>query len=232
MNVVVTTDELEAIPQSYEQLVFVRAFYGANTHDDHWLGVYDVTPREAGLLLCGLDPLVLKKDDTAGEADKKRAKRLGRRFRGYNKRHPADRSWREWHAVAREIGADYDKGFDYFFDVLHRPSTDTVAVESTQAQAVQPQADAPAPVSKPKAKGRTTWKDVSTEYIVGVMRRGNYATCKELYRALEANAGPDSPFDKGTGDNLYSLFVREIAQPLRLKTVQNEWQMLRTLARK
>ena len=89
----------------------------------------------------------------------------------------------------------------------------------------------PAPVVNPKAK-RRTWRDVSSPYIVEVIQAGQYATCKELYRALEAKAGPNSPFDKGTGDNRGSLFVREIAQSLNLKTVQNEWQTLRELAQK
>ena len=92
----------------------------------------------------------------------------------------------------------------------------------------EPQA---APVMKTKAKRRTWW-DVSSPYIVDVMRAGQYATCKELYRALEAKAGPDSPFDKGTGDNRGSLFVRDIAESLSLKTVQNNWQSLREQAKK
>ena len=87
------------------------------------------------------------------------------------------------------------------------------------------------PVVKTKAKRRTWW-DVSSPYIVDVMRAGQYATCKELYRALEAKAGPDSPFDKGTGVNRGSLFVREIARALDVKTVQNKWQTLRELAQK
>lgn len=90
---------------------------------------------------------------------------------------------------------------------------------------------APAPVVNPKAKRRTWW-DVSSPYIVEVMQTGQYATCKELYRALDAKAGPDSPFDKGTGANRGSLFVREIAQSLDVKTVQNKWQKLRELAQK
>ena len=92
----------------------------------------------------------------------------------------------------------------------------------------EPQA---APVMKTKAKRRTWW-DVSSPFVVEVMRAGQYATCKELYRALEAKAGPDSPFDKGTGVNRGSLFVREIARALDVKTVQNKWQTLRELAQK
>lgn len=88
-----------------------------------------------------------------------------------------------------------------------------------------------APVVKTKATPRTWW-EISSSYIVQVIKAGQYATCKELYRALEAKAGPNSPFDKGTGDNRGSLFVREIAQPLSVKTVQNRWKNLQELARK
>lgn len=99
------------------------------------------------------------------------------------------------------------------------------APESTQAE---PQS---APAMNAKEKPRTWW-DVSSAYIVEVMQAGQYATCKELYRALGAKAGADGPFDRGEGANRGSLFVREIARPLSLKTVQNKWQALRELARK
>lgn len=97
-----------------------------------------------------------------------------------------------------------------------------------EAQQAEPQA---APVMNTKAKPRTWW-DVSSAYIVEVVQAGQYATAKELYRALEAKAGPNAPFDKGTGASRGSLFVREIAQPLSLKTVQNNWLALRELAKK
>jgi len=114
-------------PQSYLALVHLRAFYGADTRDGHWLHPYnDLTPDDAAWLLCGCDPRVPVCDAALTE----RAGNLKTLLSNYEKKHPAHRSWREWHAVAREIGADYHKGFDYFFDVLHRPSTDTVAVES------------------------------------------------------------------------------------------------------
>lgn len=100
----------------------------------------------------------------------------------------------------------------------------------------QPQAgnDAPVvevPASKPKAKRRTIW-DVVTPYIVEIMQAGQYANAKQLFRALEAKAGQGSPFDKGSDSNRYSLFVREICEPLAMKTLQNNWQMLRTKAAK
>lgn len=102
-----------------------------------------------------------------------------------------------------------------------------VDTHTTPAQA-EPQA---VQVMDARAKPRTWW-DVSSAYIVEVMQAGQYATAKELYRALEAKAGPNAPFDKGTGANRGSLFVREIAQPLSVKTVQNNWPALRELAKK
>ena len=97
-----------------------------------------------------------------------------------------------------------------------------------EAQQAEPQA---VQVMDARAKPRTWW-DVSSAYIVEVMQAGQYATAKELYRALEAKAGPNAPFDKGTGANRGSLFVREIAQPLSVKTVQNNWPALRELVKK
>lgn len=87
----------------------------------------------------------------------------------------------------------------------------------------------PAPVEQAKAKRRTWW-DVTSPYIVEIMQAGQYATAKELYNALEAKAGLNSPFDKGTGNNRFDLFVRELAMPLSMKTVQNNWQKLRDSA--
>ena len=79
-----------------------------------------------------------------------------------------------------------------------------VDTHTTPAQA-EPQA---VQVMDARAKPRTWW-DVSSAYIVEVMQAGQYATAKELYRALEAKAGPNAPFDKGTGANRGSLFERE-----------------------
>ena len=106
------------------------------------------------------------------------------------------------------------------YDVAHLECPQTAPATDTAT---------PAPVAKTKAK-RRTWRDVSTAYIIEVMQTGQYATAKELYRALETKTGPESPFDKGTGASRGSLFVREIAQSLSLKTVQNEWQKLRELS--
>ena len=108
---------------------------------------------------------------------------------------------------------------------VHALADEYTAPEAKQAE---PQA---VPVMDARAKPRTWW-DVSSAYIVEVMQAGQYATAKELYRALEAKAGPNAPFDKGTGANRGSLFVREIAQPLSVKTVQNNWPALRELAKK
>lgn len=98
-------------------------------------------------------------------------------------------------------------------------------------QQVQSPESKAAPVIKRKAKPLSWW-DVSSTYIAGVIQAGQYATAKELYRALEAKAGMNSPFDKGTGANRGNLFVREIAQSLSLKTVQNKWSKLQELAKK
>lgn len=85
--------------------------------------------------------------------------------------------------------------------------------------------DDPAPLKK---KHRT-WRDVAWPYMVDVFKSGQYPTAKEFYRALEKKAGADSPFDRGTGPNSDSLFVREISKKLTFKTVQNTaWAQLKT----
>ena len=100
----------------------------------------------------------------------------------------------------------------------------------TQHPAPAQNAAKAAPVVQAKTKRRTWW-DVASPYIVEVLRGGQYATAKDLHRALEVKAGEaNSPFSKGTGEQRNSLFIRELAQPLSVKTVQNSWQKLRTAA--
>lgn len=98
---------------------------------------------------------------------------------------------------------------------------------------VTPVAESSRSASTVKGKAsRSSWRSAATPYIVKVMQAGQYATCKELYRVLQAKAGADSPFEKGTGDSAGSLFVRETAQPISLKTIQNSWSVLREMAQK
>ena len=77
---------------------------------------------------------------------------------------------------------------------------------------------------------RRTWWEVASPYMAEVLKSGQFSTAKDLYRALMSKAGPDSPFDLGKDAHRGSLFVREVAAPLALKTVQNRFAALRKLA--
>jgi len=115
----------------------------------------------------------------------------------------------------------------------HEPVTVQVLPEQPDTAEHVPVVNSASNAPPPKATAkRRSWLDVSAPYIVEVMQAGRYTTAKELYRALEAKAGPNSPFDKGTGAGRGSLFVREIAQSLSLKTVQNNWLKLLDRAKK
>lgn len=94
-----------------------------------------------------------------------------------------------------------------------------------------PTPDEPAQKRTTAREKRLTWLDVAGPYITGVMRDGQFATAKELFRVLEERAGPNSPFDKGRSGNRASLFVREIGQPVALKTMQTNFKKLREMAR-
>jgi hypothetical protein len=74
------------------------------------------------------------------------------------------------------------------------------------------------------------WLDVTGNYIAGIMKDRQIVSAKLLYRELETKAGPESPFDRGTGQNRGSLYVREIAAPVSLKTMQNNWKLLQSLS--
>ena len=86
-------------------------------------------------------------------------------------------------------------------------------------------------VSQDVPNRRKLW-DIVTPYIIQIIQTEQCASAKELFRALEKKAGQNSPFDKGTGNNRDSLFVREISKAIVLKTLQNNWQRLRTKASK
>jgi len=103
----------------------------------------------------------------------------------------------------------------------------------SEPQATTP---SPAPVMTPElqaapAKRRTLWH-VVTPYIVETMQAGQYATAKQLFKALQEKAGPGSPFDRGTGNNLGSLYVRETSDTLALSTLQNRLPTLKAAAKK
>jgi len=75
---------------------------------------------------------------------------------------------------------------------------------------------------------RRTWWDIASPFMANTLRQQRCTTAKALFNTLGNTAGqPDSPFDKGEGPHRGSLIVREISQPLSLKTVQNNWQKLR-----
>lgn len=95
----------------------------------------------------------------------------------------------------------------------------------------EPAPDEPMPKSATTREKRITWMDVAGPYIAGVIRDCQCATAKELFRVLEERAGPNSPFDKGRSGNRASLFVREIGQPVALKTMQTNFKKLREMAR-
>ena len=117
------------------------------------------------------------------------------------------------------------------------PETSKLVKEGFAEQPLQPepQAEAPAvgvsgggavPAPDPQASKRRTrtMGDAVFPYMLRVFEAGQFATAKELYRALQDKAGQsDSPFEVGTGAHRGSLFVREFSKPLALKTVQNTY---------
>lgn len=123
----------------------------------------------------------------------------------------------EMEATAAEAKAAQGKWLEDMVRVLLKPAQEQTAATS-------------APVVADSGKKLPAWLDVTGNYIAGIMKDGQIVNAKLLYRALEAKAGPESPFDKGTGQNRGSLYVRKIAAPVSLKTMQNNWSKIRSLA--
>ena len=145
------------------------------------------------------------------------------------------------HVIARKMYASGVKPMhlfaglnDMYVTAEAMKAYEAIAPEPTAKQAPPQASPEPAPVVQAperKRKHRTLW-DVVTPYIVEVMQAGQYATAKELFNALEAKAGAGSPFDKGQGNNRYSLFAREISKPMAMKTLQTRWPVLKAAAKK
>jgi hypothetical protein len=111
--------------------------------------------------------------------------------------------------------------------------TATATPDAVQPESAKPDAMEPEPQTAPETPGEKSiakWLSVTSDYIAGVMKEGRFGTAKELFKALEAKAGHESsPFEKGTGNNRDSLFVRAIHCHVSQKTMQNNWSVIRSL---
>lgn len=137
----------------------------------------------------------------------------------------------DWGALNGDTFIFQDTGYE---DILFsNGSRGTIAPAepealTNQADAVEPAGNGPS-LSRKK---RRTWRDVAWLYMTEVFNAGRYPSAKQFYKALENKAGAESPFDRGTGQNSDSLFVREVSESLNLKTVQNNWQEIKATRKK
>lgn len=84
-----------------------------------------------------------------------------------------------------------------------------------------------------KPARRESWLNASLPYSLDTYKAGQYATAKAFYKALESKAGTaESPFDKGTGQNAGSLFVRSTSSTLALNTLANQFWPIRDQPKK
>jgi len=217
----------------------LRAWWDVTMAADHWFSLVDVDPLNAAMLLCRFNP----NSETVSEAESNRTDQTGpsdflqlrRRFEDWSRAETRPRTLRDWLHAAKAMPEErYHSWIDEYVDAVDvltpgvppwsaAPLAPVAPVATTEAQAGS---------EKQQAQGRRGWREVAWPYMVAKLCDGQYATAKELDAALRAGAGvPESPFDKGEGQNRGSLFVREIGRPLMLKTIQNNWQKLREAAR-
>jgi len=215
----------------------------------HWFNMADVAPVDAALLLCQFNPNSETWDSAFGTTHDETGPldllRLRQRFEDLSRAEPRFRSLHDWLQAVKKMQARYHSWIDKYVaavalltpDAFPAPAVPAIplapvvpVLATTDAQAVL--LDNHAALKEQQAQGRRSWREVAWPYMVAKLCDGQYATAKELDAALRAGAGvPESPFDKGEGQNRGSLFVREIGRPLMLKTIQNNWQKLREAAR-
>ncbi len=70
-------------------------------------------------------------------------------------------------------------------------------------------------------RSRSSVRDATFDYIVGVYQRGQFSTVRTLFLELTRGREDNSPFVKGTGNQVGMLFVPALSKPLSLKTLQN-----------
>lgn len=139
--------------------------------------------------------------------------------------------------LRRDSMPDEISPIDFFAWLKSRPDPEfhalrwLSAIEEFKSETIMYENKSEIKEQKREIVERKLW-DIVDSYIIEIIKDGQYASAKELFRALESKAGPDSPFDKGTGNNRDGLFVREISKPLVSKTLQNNWRRLRTEAAK
>ena len=148
---------------------YLKAINGTEFDIQHWCALEAITPHEAAILLLGGDPQYGDKGINEG-----RRKRLEQRLTAHNAVHPKHRSWREWHQVAKGIGADYERGFDSFFASMAQPAIEEVA---------QPQAAAP--VQTGSADDGNEWKEQARQRACEIIARQR---ARDLYPSQEVIA--------------------------------------------
>lgn len=185
---------------------------------DHWRYMPEVTLGEAVALSLGENPDLFDVDDPS-EAFEKRLKIAVSNARTGRLQLVMHYANERVSPVLLSIFVAWAKGLN----LPNLPPEFLALVEQGDRNTAR-QPSAANPDSVPQPAKRKTWRDVALPYVRDMYRDGQFATAKALYQAMFRLAGtPESPFDKGTGPHAHSLFVRDIAEPLEVKTLQNAW---------
>lgn len=83
---------------------------------------------------------------------------------------------------------------------------------------------------EPKPDKSKPWIETTMPYMIKIYKSGQYVSAKQFFNALIKNAGGDSPFDIGTGQNRGALIIRQTKSTLSVKTIQNSvWRKLTSM---
>ena len=221
-----------ALTPRSEREVSHEGWYDAVLEANHWFALHDVEPEHAAMLLCQFNPNSESFDDAAKTTNDETGPReliqLKQRFTDLSKSKPCVRTLVAWLTVARELRLKYHSWIDEYVAAV--PVLAEIASQQGDTRVHAP-TPSPVPVVDESAAGaspmrakRRTLRDVVMPYVIRVFDAGQFATAKELYNALEKQAGlNDSPFERGEASNRGRLFVREVTETLALKTFQTHY---------
>ncbi len=112
-------------------------WFNVTIEADHWAALSSITPSDAAMLLCRLNPNTETfedaKETTADELGPENLIRLEQRLADLNKIDPSPRTLRDWLGTARTLGLKYHSWIDSYMEATPPPATSEAQIAARHA---------------------------------------------------------------------------------------------------